>query len=150
MHSKSEELKKFRSFNGPLIDVRSPNEYYKGHMPNSINIPLFDNHERAIIGTIYKKNARELAVTQGLKIVERKIETLLNSIFKCIDNYKNNNREHYIGDSLTRIYCARGGMRSLSIAWLLISLISIALHLKGVIKPIGDLYFKVFQLTINL
>ena len=55
MHFKREKLEKFRSFNGPLIDVRSPSEYYKGHMPNSINIPLFDNDEREIAGKIYKK-----------------------------------------------------------------------------------------------
>ena len=119
MHIKREELKKFRSFNGPLIDVRSPIEYYKGHMPNSINIPLFNNEERAIVGKVYKKNGREIAVRQGLEFVERKIETLLNSIFECIENHKYNNRENDKGDSLIRIYCARGGMRSLSIGWLL-------------------------------
>ena len=42
MYFKRKELKKFSSFKGPLIDVRSPGEYYKGHMPNSINIPLFE------------------------------------------------------------------------------------------------------------
>ena len=52
MYFKRKELEKFRSFKGPLIDVRSPSEYYKGHLPNSINIPLFDNDERSIIGTI--------------------------------------------------------------------------------------------------
>ena len=85
MYFKRKELEKFRCFKGPLIDVRSPSEYYKGHMPNSINIPLFDNDERAIVGTIYKKNGRELAVIQGLKFVERKIDTLLETIFKSID-----------------------------------------------------------------
>ena len=55
MYFKRKELVKFRCFKGPLIDVRSPSEYYKGHLPNSINIPLFDNDERSIIGTIYKK-----------------------------------------------------------------------------------------------
>ena len=59
MYFKRKELEKFRSFEGPLIDVRSPGEYYKGHMPNSINIPLFDNDERTIIGTIYKKEGRK-------------------------------------------------------------------------------------------
>ena len=48
MYFKRKELEKFRSFKGPLIDVRSPDEYYKGHMPNSINVPLFDNEERSI------------------------------------------------------------------------------------------------------
>ena len=59
MYFKRKKLEKFRSFKGPLIDVRSPSEYYKGHMPNSINIPLFDNDERSIIGTIYKKEGRK-------------------------------------------------------------------------------------------
>ena len=43
MYFKRKELEKFRSCKGPIIDVRSPSEYYKGHLPNSINIPLFDN-----------------------------------------------------------------------------------------------------------
>ena len=64
MYFKRKELEKFRSFNGLLIDVRSPGEYYKGHMPNSINIPLFDNDERSIIGTIYKKEGRNKAVKE--------------------------------------------------------------------------------------
>ena len=62
MNSRKEELEKFRKFNGPLIDVRSPEEYYKGHMPNSINIPLFDNEERSIVGTVYKNYGRQEAV----------------------------------------------------------------------------------------
>jgi tRNA 2-selenouridine synthase len=72
MYFKRKELEKFRCFKGPLIDVRSPSEYYKGHMPNSINIPLFDNEERSIIGTIYKKQGREKAVIEGLKFLEKK------------------------------------------------------------------------------
>ncbi len=118
MYFKRKELEKFRSFTGPLIDVRSPGEYYKGHMPNSINIPLFDNDERSIIGTIYKKEGREKAVIEGLKFIEKKMELLLDNLFMNIDSFKNisekNNKELFI-----RIYCSRGGMRSQSIAWLL-------------------------------
>ena len=118
MYFKRKELEKFRSFKGPLIDVRSPSEYYKGHMPNSINIPLFDNDERSIIGTIYKKEGRKKAVVEGLKIFEKKLEYLLDNLFMNIDSYRNitkkTNNELFI-----RIYCARGGMRSQSIAWLL-------------------------------
>ncbi len=118
MYFKREELEKFRSFKGPLIDVRSPSEYYKGHLPNSINIPLFDNDERSIIGTIYKKDGRKKAVIEGLKFFEKKMDLLLDNLFMNIDSYKNysekNNKELFI-----RIYCSRGGMRSQSIAWLL-------------------------------
>jgi len=117
MYFKRKELEKFRSFKGLLIDVRSPSEYYKGHMPNSINIPLFDNDERSIIGTIYKKEGRKKAVIEGLKFFEKKMELLLDNLFMNIDSYKNiseNNKDLFI-----RIYCSRGGMRSQSIAWLL-------------------------------
>jgi len=118
MYFKRKELEKFSSFKGPLIDVRSPGEYYKGHMPNSINIPLFDNDERSRIGTIYKKEGRKKAVIEGLKFFERKMEFLLDNLFMNIDSYKKisekNNKELFI-----RIYCSRGGMRSQSIAWLL-------------------------------
>ena len=118
MYFKRKELEKFRSLKGLLIDVRSPSEYYKGHMPNSINIPLFDNDERSIIGTIYKKQGREKAVIEGLKFLEKKMELLLDNLFMNIDSHKiipeKNNNELSI-----RIYCSRGGMRSQSIAWLL-------------------------------
>ncbi|KGF87872.1 tRNA 2-selenouridine(34) synthase MnmH [Prochlorococcus marinus] len=117
MYFKRKELEKFRSFKGPLIDVRSPSEYYKGHLPNSINIPLFDNDERSKIGTIYKKEGRKKAVIEGLKFFEKKMELLLDNLFMSIESYKtisNKNNEFFI-----RIYCSRGGMRSQSIAWLL-------------------------------
>ena len=117
MYFKRKELVKFRSFRGPLIDVRSPSEYYKGHMPNSINIPLFDNNERSIVGMIYKKEGRKKAVIEGLKFFEKKMELLLDNLFMSIESYKttlNKNNEFFI-----RIYCSRGGMRSQSIAWLL-------------------------------
>ena len=117
MYFRRKELEKFRSFNGPLIDVRSPSEYYKGHMPNSINITLFDDDERSIIGTIYKKEGRKKAVIEGLKFFEKKIEIFLDNLFMNIESYKaipNKNNEFFI-----RIYCSRGGMRSQSIAWLI-------------------------------
>jgi len=118
MYFKRKELEKFRSFKGPLIDVRSPSEYYKGHMPNSINIPLFEDDERSIIGTLYKKEGRKKAVIEGLKFFERKMEILLDNLFLNIDSYNNipdiDNNEVFV-----RIYCSRGGMRSQSIAWLL-------------------------------
>ncbi len=117
MYFKRSELEKFRSFKGPLIDVRSPSEYYKGHLPNSINIPLFDNEERSTIGTIYKKEGRKKAVIEGLNFFEKKMEFFLDNLFMSIEAHKNipnKNNEFFI-----RIYCSRGGMRSQSIAWLL-------------------------------
>ena len=119
MNSRKEELEEFRKVNGPIIDVRSPSEYYKGHMPNSINIPLFDNEERSIVGTIYKNYGREKAVIQGLEYIAMKIENLVNKLFEAITVYKLKNNNSKSEESTLKIYCARGGMRSQSISWLL-------------------------------
>ncbi len=151
MYFKRKELEKFRSFKGLLIDVRSPSEYYKGHMPNSINIPLFDNDERSIVGTIYKKEGREKAVLEGLKFFEKKMESLLDNLFMNIDSYKNiyekNNKDLFI-----RIYCSRGGMRSQSIAWLLEKFKLNPITLNGGYKIyrrwILDSFSKKFNITV--
>ena len=151
MYFKRKELEKFRSFKGPLIDVRSPSEYYKGHMPNSINIPLFDNDERSIIGTIYKKEGRKKAVIEGLKFFEKKMELLLDNLFMNIDSYKNisetNNK-----DLLVRIYCSRGGMRSQSIAWLLekfkLNLVTLNGGYKIYRKWVLDSFSKKFNIVV--
>ena len=119
MYFKREELEKFRKIKGLLIDVRSPGEYYKGHMSNSINIPLFDNDERSIVGTIYKNKGREKAVIHALEIIENKIEKIVNNLFNTMNLYKEKNDESKIEEITLKIYCARGGMRSSSISWLL-------------------------------
>ena len=38
----------------PVIDVRSPGEFAYGHIPGAVNIPLFDDRQRAEVGTLYK------------------------------------------------------------------------------------------------
>ena len=151
MYFKRKELEKFRSFKVPLIDVRSPNEYYKGHMPNSINIPLFDDDERSIIGTIYRKEGRKKALIEGLKFFEKKIEFLLDNLFMSIDSYKdiseinNNNKELFI-----RIYCSRGGMRSQSIAWLLEKFKFNPITLKGGYKIYRRWVLDSFSIKLNI
>ena len=56
-----------------IIDVRSPAEFEKGHIPDSVNIPLFDNNERELIGTIYKQKGGEEALNDGLKLAGAKL-----------------------------------------------------------------------------
>ena len=54
----------------PVVDVRSPAEYEHSHIPGAVSIPLFDNEQRAIIGTLYKQQGKIQAVQKGLDFVE--------------------------------------------------------------------------------
>lgn len=91
----------------PVIDVRSPIEFNKGHIPEAVNIPLFTDRERETIGICYKKNGHDQAVELGFEIVGPK---LAGFVKQC--KALNSNGE-------IKIYCARGGMRSSSFTWLL-------------------------------
>jgi tRNA 2-selenouridine synthase len=92
----------------PVIDVRSPGEYAHAHIPGAINIPLFDNEERAQVGTKYKQTGRDAAVLLGLTLVGPKLA----------DFVKQSKKLNPYGKEVL-VHCWRGGMRSGSFAWLL-------------------------------
>jgi len=89
----------------PVVDVRSPNEFCRGHIPGAINIPLFNDEERAIVGTTYVQTGHNEAVLQGLEFAGKKMRTLCEAALALKS------------DKLL-IHCWRGGMRSRSMAWL--------------------------------
>lgn len=91
----------------PLVDVRSPAEYAAGHIPGAVNMPLFDNEERARVGTLYKQESREAAMIEGLRVVGPKMVD-----FVLQGSGLSPHRD--IG-----VYCWRGGLRSGSVAKLL-------------------------------
>ena len=94
------------SENNAVIDVRSPNEYLKGHIPYAISLPLFSNEERAEVGTLYKSQGRQAAIKKGLELVGPKIKTMI--AFAEGLEFK----------EALLVHCWRGGMRSESVAWL--------------------------------
>ena len=91
----------------PIIDVRSPSEYIKGHASGAISIPLFSDEQRAEIGTIYKKKGSKKAIRLGLEYVGPRMHKIVDKVDKLRKN------------SDIEIYCWRGGMRSQSVEWLL-------------------------------
>ena len=90
----------------PLVDVRSPAEYEHAHIPGAVNIPLFNNEERAVVGINYKKDGKETAVIRGLEIVGPKLASFVKQAKRLAPDKK------------ILVHCWRGGMRSGSIAWL--------------------------------
>jgi tRNA 2-selenouridine synthase len=96
-----------KSQNELVVDVRAPIEFQKGHIANAVNIPLFEDSERAEIGTLYKHQGKDTAVERGLEIVSPKMVAFVNDV-KALAKHKK-----------VFVYCFRGGMRSNSFAWLM-------------------------------
>lgn len=91
----------------PLLDVRTPAEYEKGHVPKAVNFPLFSNEERTVVGTLYKQVSKEKAYLEGLEIVGPKMRQFVEQAKALAPNSK------------VLIHCWRGGQRSSSMGWLL-------------------------------
>ncbi|CAM2817390.1 tRNA 2-selenouridine(34) synthase MnmH [Hathewaya histolytica] len=83
-----------------LIDVRSPKEYEEYKINGALNIPILDNEERKIVGTLYKEDV-EKAKIEGVNIGSKKLSMIFEEVLKL---QKSNKRLVF--------YCARGGMRS--------------------------------------
>lgn len=94
-----------------IFDVRSPGEYAHAHVPGAFSLPLFSDEERAKVGTTYTKTSREEAIKEGLTYVGPKLQTFIEEVEKKVGKPTE-------APPLT-LYCARGGMRSSSMAWLL-------------------------------
>ncbi|MFO7615619.1 MAG: tRNA 2-selenouridine(34) synthase MnmH [Bacteroidales bacterium] len=91
----------------PVADVRSPAEFEAGHLPGAFNLPLFDDDERARVGTLYKQKGRLAALELGLDLVGPKMSEMVRTA------------RRFAPDGELLLYCWRGGMRSSSMSWLL-------------------------------
>ncbi len=96
-----------RRKNGDLItvDVRSPSEFRDGTIPGSLNIPFFNDEERAEIGTLYTRVSVQAAKDRGLEIASAKLPALVKE-FQSIGREKG-------------VFCWRGGMRSRTVSTVL-------------------------------
>ena len=106
--SKPLDIKDFlaKSLELPVIDVRTPAEYAQGHIPRAVNLPLFTNEERALVGTLYVQQGRRDAVLKGLELVGPKLEAMARAGLDLTENE-------------LLVHCWRGGMRSGAVAWLM-------------------------------
>jgi tRNA 2-selenouridine synthase len=70
-------------------------------------MPLFTDEERAVVGTLYKKQGPETALIKGLEYVGPKMAGFVKAARKLAPDRK------------LIVHCWRGGQRSGSMAWLL-------------------------------
>ena len=98
-------LKEFE--NRVVLDVRTPAEFAKGHIPGARNMPLFTDEERAEVGTLYKQAGKDNAFKRGLELVGPRLTAYVQQA------------EQFAPGKKVGVHCWRGGQRSASIAQLL-------------------------------
>lgn len=94
-----------------LIDARSPKEFLESHIPCAQNFYALSDTEHHEVGTIYKQSSRNDAKALGASYI---CANVASHIPKIYEQYK-------IGSKIG-IYCAKGGLRSSSIALILSSI----------------------------
>ena len=103
-----------------LVDIRSPSEYEEFHIPGAINIPIFEDEEKRLIGLVYRREGVEKAKELGYEIAWEKLQSLLERFRNLKRDYKN-----------VVVYCWRGGLRSQELCRVLRSMGIEVLRLEG-------------------
>ena len=123
----------------PIIDVRTPDEFAQGHIPEAINISIFSNEERAIVGTKYKQESRDTAMAEAMYFVSQNVDFYLDEIAKL-----------KIPTKKILIHCWRGGMRSGSMARLFAADGYDVQILQGGYKSYRNLVLQSFEQPLRL
>jgi tRNA 2-selenouridine synthase len=126
------ELDRFLELRGsiPILDARSEGEFEQGHIPGSTNLPILNNEERKIVGTIYKQRGSQEAILKGFELVGPRFHTIIQDAIRLFPGKK------------IITYCWRGGMRSEIMSWLLGMAGFEILRLKGGYKTYRTLTFE--------
>lgn len=136
-----------------VVDLRSPAEFAKDHFPGAFNIPLFDDDQRAIVGTLYKQTSPSAAFAQGVEFVADGIDQLVAKVSELadwiapidvarehvhqmtapgFDGFRSALKQGFDAPLPQRpvvFYCWRGGMRSMSVVALM--------HAMGLDRAVG-------------
>ena len=101
------EVSQWPSF-AERIDVRSPSEFAEDHLPGAINLPVLDDAERTLVGTMYIQQSAFEARKVGAALVSRNVAHI------CETHVRDKPR-----DWSPLVYCWRGGQRSRSLVHVL-------------------------------
>lgn len=63
-----------------VVDLRSPSEFAEDHVPGAINVPLFDDVGRALIGTLYARVSPEAAFARARELVGGHVRALVEGV----------------------------------------------------------------------
>lgn len=129
-----------------VIDMRSPGEFAEDHVPGAVNVPLFDDVQRALVGTLYHQSSPSAAFDAGIAIVREQVTRLVDAIAReaawsppradlraCVDQLTSPGYEPMAAELMAMqplpapadpvvVHCWRGGLRSRSVVALLATL----------------------------
>lgn len=91
-----------------IIDARSPKEFSHSHLPHAQNLYALSDEEHEEVGTIYVRSSKHDAKVRGARYICNNASQHLQTIYD----------EYPLGSKIA-IYCARGGLRSSSLATIL-------------------------------
>ena len=122
-----------------VVDLRSPSEFAADHVPGAVNVPLFGDVERAIVGRLYGRVGPEAAFEEARSLVRGSVLELARDVFAAAgEQPPSASAAEALYESLTSdgiagleqatptssaslperplvLYCWRGGLRSRSV-----------------------------------
>lgn len=122
-----------------VVDLRSPGEFAEDHVPGAVNVPLFDDVQRALVGTLYARASPEEAfvaarviVREGIRELvarisaatgwvpagddfESRVDALTRAGFERTSSYLIGSAESAAAANPVVFHCWRGGLRSRSV-----------------------------------
>ena len=122
-----------------VIDLRTSEEFAEDHLPGAINLPLFGELQRAMVGFLYRQVSPAQALEQGRRYAEERVRPLVDGIARIAEwtPLEGNLQEHvsrlcggglesmeamlepqilpHAPDNPVVLHCWRGGLRSRSV-----------------------------------
>ncbi|MDD2553785.1 MAG: tRNA 2-selenouridine(34) synthase MnmH [Desulfotomaculaceae bacterium] len=83
-----------------LLDVRSEGEFNEDTIPGAVNVPVLNNEERAMVGTLYRQDGPVPARRLALELVAPKLPSKIAAV------------NHIATSDDLIVFCWRGGERS--------------------------------------
>jgi tRNA 2-selenouridine synthase len=125
-----------------VVDLRAPVEFAQDHWPGARNVPLFDDAQRALVGTLYRQASPDAAFDVARDTVRARVRPFVAALAACggrstpqleleslVDEFTAPGLDALsealvttpaaARDGMLVLYCQRGGMRSRSTAALL-------------------------------
>jgi len=120
-----------------VVDLRAPCEFDGDHWPGAVNVPLFDDAQRALVGTLYRQQSPQAAFEAGRRALEAQLAPFVAALSAQLERRPPELDPAQALNELTRgglerlrsaltptrtsrdavrlaLYCQRGGLRSRS------------------------------------